>query len=328
MLRIYLNATPVLLFFLGSFAAWNLYPLVAISPVEEMRRTSLGITLVCAGLGGVASLSQTWEWYVWVLLGVMWFFALFFVPLGRALSRHLFAHKRWWGYPVVILGAGRAGRTLLRILRREPGLGLKAVVALDDDPNKHGVLEGVPVVGGLELAPLLARGLSISYALVAMPNVPHKKLLQLVEHYGSAFSHLLIVPDLFGLSSLRVPAKDLGGVVGLEVRQQLLLPGPQLAKRILDVILTIMGGILILPFLVLIAIWIKLDSPGPAFYVQQRLGREGRVLQAVKFRTMYGDGETRLKSLLDGNPALRAEYEVYHKLRNDPRVTRAGRVLR
>jgi lipopolysaccharide/colanic/teichoic acid biosynthesis glycosyltransferase len=80
--------------------------------------------------------------------------------------------------------------------------------------------------------------------------------------------------------------------------------------------------------LAVIGILIKLDSKGSIFYVQERLGKDGRRFRAVKFRTMHGDGERRLKEVLDNDPRLAEEYSVYHKLKKDPRVTRIGRILR
>lgn len=194
--------------------------------------------------------------------------------------------------------------------------------------GKFAEVEGVPVVGDLSLAPILAQRLKIPYAVLAMPGVDGPKLLQIVERVGGKFSHLLVIPDLFGFATLGVPAKNLGGILGVEVRQQLLLPGPRLAKRVMDATLTSIGVLFVLPFLVLIALLIKLDSKGPIFYSQNRLGKDGEFFRAYKFRTMHGDGEARLKAILDADPQLRAEYEIYHKLRKDPRVTRIGRVLR
>ena len=194
--------------------------------------------------------------------------------------------------------------------------------------GKFAEVEGVPVVGDLSLAPVLATRLKIPYAVLAMPGVDGPKLLQIVERVGGKFSHLLVIPDLFGFATLGVPAKNLGGILGVEVRQQLLLPGPRLAKRVMDSTLTSLGVLFVLPFLALIALLIKLDSKGPIFYSQNRLGKDGEFFKAYKFRTMHGDGESRLKAILDADPQLRAEYEIYHKLRKDPRVTRIGRVLR
>jgi len=194
--------------------------------------------------------------------------------------------------------------------------------------GKFAEVDGVPLVGDLSLAPVLAARLKIPYAVLAMPGVDSEKLLQIVERIGGKFTHLLIIPDLFGFATMGVPAKSLGGILGVEVRQQLLLPGPRLAKRIMDIALTAFGTMFVLPFLLLIAALIKLDSKGPVFYTQKRLGKDGTYFSAYKFRTMHGDGEARLKAILDADPALRAEYDIYHKLRKDPRVTRIGRFLR
>ena len=194
--------------------------------------------------------------------------------------------------------------------------------------GKFAEVEGVPVIGDLTLAPVLAQRLKIPYAVVAMPGVDSQKLVQIVERIGGKFSHLLIIPDLFGFATMGVPAKSLGGILGVEVRQQLLLPGPRLAKRVMDSALTGIGVLFVLPFLLIIAALIKIDSRGPIFYTQKRLGKDGEHFKAYKFRTMHGDGEERLKAILDADPQLRAEYEIYHKLKKDPRVTRIGRVLR
>jgi len=93
-------------------------------------------------------------------------------------------------------------------------------------------------------------------------------------------------------------------------------------------VLTSIGGVLVLPFVALVSILIRLDSAGPIFYRQKRLGQDGVRFVAFKFRTMYGDGEQRLQEVLARDPGLRAEYEEFHKLSVDPRVTRIGKVLR
>ena len=161
-----------------------------------------------------------------------------------------------------------------------------------------------------------------------MTGVSSRKLLPLPARVGGLFSHILVIPDLFGFASLGVPAKDIGGVLGIEVRQELLLPWPRFMKRLMDVTLTVVGALAISPILIELAILIKLDSPGPIVYWQERLGRDGTRFRAAKFRSMYGDGEQRLKAVLDADPKLKAEYEEFHKLSSDPRVTRVGRVLR
>jgi Undecaprenyl-phosphate galactose phosphotransferase WbaP len=96
----------------------------------------------------------------------------------------------------------------------------------------------------------------------------------------------------------------------------------------MDIALTLVGGILILPLLVFIAVLIKADSKGSPFYTQRRLGQDGVRFRALKFRTMHRDADRRLTELLDSSSELRAEFDQFHKLSRDPRITRVGRFLR
>jgi Undecaprenyl-phosphate galactose phosphotransferase WbaP len=96
----------------------------------------------------------------------------------------------------------------------------------------------------------------------------------------------------------------------------------------MDLVLTAIGGLFLLPIVLLLGLAIRLDSPGPALFFQNRLGKDGKPFRAAKFRTMHVDAEQRLEAVLKSDGALRAEYEQFHKLTNDPRVTRIGRVLR
>lgn len=414
-----------------AFTGLELYSPMAKSTPDEIRDIVFSTSLVHLGASLLSTLGDLpiVKWGVFVR-SVWWMATMFLVPVIRAIVRGRLSVQSWWGIPVCVLGAAKTGRLIVRTLKAQPRSGLKPVMLLDDDKEKHGTLrasftnevmdvysvnvsaahfmsesqrkeladdifggagdelsgpissdhipvvppaafssrldlggsdfelpgpdshaikpksipptkeasqfprgrfaevDGVPIVGDLTLAPILAQRLKIPYAVVAMPGVDGPKLLQIIERIGGKFSHLLIIPDLFGFATLGVPAKNLGGILGVEVRQQLLLPGPRLAKRVMDVALTASGILFVLPFLLLIAFLIKIDSKGPIFYTQKRLGKDGEHFRAYKFRTMYGDGEERLKAILDADPALRAEYEIYHKLRRDPRVTRIGRILR
>jgi Undecaprenyl-phosphate galactose phosphotransferase WbaP len=291
------------------------------------------------------------------------------VPLLRAALRDRFSRRRWWGQPVVVLGAGRVGRAVVATLQRRPQLGLKPVAVLDDDPLKHGTLratwgdddieveavpestgeppkstpdspstrsvwanfsqiEEVPVLGSLELAPVLSQRLKIRFAVVAMPEADASALLSIIERYAESFQSVLAIPDLFDLAYFGAATRDLGGVLGIEVRRQLLLTGPRLAKRAMDITITGLALVLVSPILFLVALLIKLDSRGGIFYHNKRLGQDGVRFPALKFRTMHGDGEQRLAEVLERDPKLRAEYEEFHKLTVDPRVTRVGRFLR
>jgi Undecaprenyl-phosphate galactose phosphotransferase WbaP len=319
---------PMLGLFIVSYAIVGLYPGIAISPVDELRWLSLSTTLIYMVVGSAIFLSRSDEVYSRLIFLIAWAASLLVVPIARGLARTLFARCAWWGCPILILGAGKTGEMVLRTLLRHPGLGLKPVMILDDNPQTHGELYGIPVRGGIEQAPKVAEATGIHWALVAMPGVGPQRLVEILESYGHTFAHLLVIPDLFGLASLWVAPQDLGGILALNVRQQLLLPLPRLTKAWIDLSLALLIGGLCLPILLCLALLIKLDSRGPIFYSQTRIGQGGRAFQAIKFRTMAVNADQLLAHYLQNQPELRRLWQQDHKLKKDPRLTRVGRWLR
>jgi lipopolysaccharide/colanic/teichoic acid biosynthesis glycosyltransferase len=357
---------PVCVF---AFAAVHLYGIPPPSPPEELRRTTLTTTfvygafwLVTALMSGSFATMSHWAWGIGLLLSILG------VPMLRGITRTVFGGRPWWGYPVVVIGAGKVGRAVVGTLKLRPELGLRPVAILDDNPSRHGTLraqwgeddvevegvdngppssstevmtssrrttwekfseiEGVPILGGMELAPILGQRLGIEIAVLADPELHSTRVLQIIEAYADGYTNVLVIPDLFDLAQFGAPTKNLGGMMGIEVRRQLLLAGPRFAKRLMDITLTTVGGLLISPLVLLITLAVRLDSAGSPFYRQKRLGQDGVRFDALKFRTMYGDGERRLQEVLSRDPKLRAEYEEFHKLSDDPRVTQVGKLLR
>jgi Undecaprenyl-phosphate galactose phosphotransferase WbaP len=319
---------PIFLVFLLAYAAAGLYPAVGLSPVEELRRICLSTTFTYLVLGAGLFLTRASETYSRGVFLITWLLSLLLVLLGRFLVRQVFARYPWWGYQVLILGGGRTGELVIQTLKNQPNFGLKPVAILDDERTRGSVIGGVPVLGPLAFAPRLARKHDIHYAIVAMPGVERQQLLKIVERYGRTFPHLMMIPDLFGVASLWVSSKDLGGILGLEIRQQLLLPGPRLIKALLDISLTLAVGVVLLPAIALIAVLVRLDSPGPIFYGQPRLGQNSAPFVAWKFRSMVSNADQVLERYFEANPDLRSQWERDHKLRYDPRITRIGRFLR
>ncbi len=326
--QIYIALLPFLGLFVAAFAAFGLYQGSGLNPVEELRLSTLGITLVYSLLGAASFFLRAAELYSRLAFIIALLLSLFFVPLARAITRSFLARAAWWGVPVVILGAGETGRVIAQSLQKQPGLGLKLVAFLDDDPNRHGELEHVPVIGGLELAPILAERYGVRHALLAMPGAKRERLLEIIEEYGSFFPRLYLVPDLLGVASLWASAKDYGGLLALEVRQNLLQPFSKRIKRTMDLFLVLLTLPLLLPLTILIAIAISLESKGAVFFIQERIGRGGKPFRAYKFRSMVSNAESVLKTALEQNAALREEWAKDQKLRRDPRVTKVGWFLR
>ena len=324
----YLGLWPFLFVFILGYAVSGLYSGLGIGAPEELRRSTMCSTILFFFLAATTvSLRGASRYFTWTLfLALLCSVAL--VPLVRECVRQVFAHSSWWGFPAVIFGAGDAGKNVVMALLQDPGLGLKPVAILDDDANGQQHIHGVPVLGPAGLAPLLLQGQRPAYAVFAMPDVPQKQLMSTIERYGTKFSHVLVIPDLHGFSSLWVDSKSVGGMVGLELRQQVLLSDYGVVKRCLDLFITVLGCLLTAPILLLVAIWIKLDSRGPLFYGQTRIGQNGVPFKAWKFRSMVMNADTKLAAYLAEHPELRDEWERDHKLRNDPRVTTAGKLLR
>jgi Undecaprenyl-phosphate galactose phosphotransferase WbaP len=324
----YLSLWPVVGLSVLAYAAKGLYSGVALNPANELRKMALSTNLVYLTAGSIIFLFQVSQSYSRGFFVLAWVFSLVLVPLGRTLVRHWLSRYSWWGHPVVILGAGEVGQRILHLLLTHPEYGLKPVAVVDDTLPPQDTIQGVPVAKGLHLSPKIAEKLNGAYGILAMPELPRHELLAIVECYAHSFHHLLVVPDLIGFSSLWVEAKDVGGILGLEVRQQLLNPQSQLLKRLVDLIGASLAILLLSPVLVGVAIAVKCSSPGPLFFNQERLGLKGSLFKAFKFRSMYLDAEERLQEILSTDPVARQEYTLFHKLRHDPRVTPVGRIIR
>jgi lipopolysaccharide/colanic/teichoic acid biosynthesis glycosyltransferase len=165
-------------------------------------------------------------------------------------------------------------------------------------------------------------------AIVALPELPRSELIPLLEGPLQMYRTILLIPDLQDAPSLWVKPCDFQGILGLEIRRNLLDPVAIFLKSFTEyalVVLTLpLWGPLCLFFMLLI--WLQ-DFHSP-IYAQERVGRNNRTFNTYKLRTMVPDAERVLARRLDQDPALKAEWEKHYKLRKDPRVTLAGRFLR
>jgi Undecaprenyl-phosphate galactose phosphotransferase WbaP len=324
---IYFRLWPVLGLFLLGFAALRLYS-APVSPPEELRHTFLVVSVVYLALGTVTFMLRGAETYSRSVFLAAWFLSILMVLGQRALVRAALAQFSWWGRGVVILGAGRTGRRLIKLLRRRPGMGLKPVAIFDDRPHRRAQFAGVPILGPLALAPALGRAHGRLLAVAALSDMHGSVVPAQLLREQQTFRSVILIPDLGGISSLGVATQDLGGMLGLEIHQRLLDPGRLALKRALDLVLILLASPLLLPLFAVLALLIKLDSKGHVFFGQRRIGRGGREFTAWKFRTMVHRADEALPACLGRHPDLRGEWERCHKLACDPRMTRIGRYLR
>jgi Undecaprenyl-phosphate galactose phosphotransferase WbaP len=327
----YLRFAPALALFIISFALMGLYPGIALNPVEEMRRVLYAISACHLVILAITYMFKSAETYSRAVFVIAWFTTVFLVIVSRNSLRMVLAQKPWWGVPAVILGAGETGKLVLKTLQKRPSSGLKAAAILDEslelEPPEDESADAC-FAGSLDWAPILAKNYRLSYAIVAMPELPSRQLSCMLSKYGRDFRHLLIIPDLIGMTTLGICTRDLGGLVGLEISHKLVHRLPQTGKRILDITVAGLCGLLALPLFVVICILTRLSGPGPIFYGQRRIGRFHRTFTAWKFRSMVSNADAVLADYLARYPELEEQWRRDHKLRNDPRITRIGRFLR
>jgi Undecaprenyl-phosphate galactose phosphotransferase WbaP len=307
----------------------GLYPGYGLTPAQELRKhvTAAAYAALILAAGTVLfarDLGLPREILIGTILG-----SFILLPMGRGLSKRLLSRLGLWGKQVIVLGAGEIGNRVVKTLVNTPLQGLHPVAVFDDDWRKHqGVVSGVPVLGNLSEAENVAREMGISHAIVAIPSLPPEQLAEFISRQSRHFNVMQFVPDLVSLPSEVVYSSNLTGMLALEVHNQLAIPLNRVVKRTLDLIAVTLGGILISPLLLFIAIAVYLDSPGPIFFGHKRLGRDGKFFKAWKFRTMIPNAQEKLEEYLRQNPELETEWRETQKLQNDPRITRIGKFLR
>jgi Undecaprenyl-phosphate galactose phosphotransferase WbaP len=327
--RNYLHLYPVPLFFLLTYAVDGLYSLSP-NAVDELRRFTLATSLNFLVLAALTFWSRSAILYSRASFIIAWIFILALLPTGRALVRTFFTHRGIWGEPVVIFGFGPSGYQLTRFLVNSPKLGLVPFLAVQDEKPLRNDKVLVPVVSASQLnaqrEPDYLQG--IHTAILIPSEIPKELLEMVVDRRVFHFSRLILISDNIKSGSVWVQPYDIGGILGLEVRQNLASKPQQITKRLMDVIIVIVSSPILLPVFACISLLIKLDSPGNILYSHTRIGQDRKKFNALKFRTMVSDSDQVLQDYLENNPEMKEEWQKNHKLKQDPRITRVGRILR
>jgi Undecaprenyl-phosphate galactose phosphotransferase WbaP len=303
----------------------GLYPGYLLGPVERLRRRTLSTLAVFGGLVAWDNIVERGVLSRGVLLATFGF-ALILPPLAESLARAALVRAKRWGLPVLMLGAGETGRAVARTLAREPQLGLIPIAFLDNLPASwHTEVEGVPVAGPLALASDFEH--RAEAVIVALRDLGRDDFNALVQELN--FPRVIVIPDLAGIASLWITARDLGGCLGLEIKKNLLIRRNTALKRFMDQVIALPLFLCGLPLMALAALWIKIVSPGPAFYRQMREGFDGRRIPVWKLRTMHLESDRLLEEWLQTHPEDREHWSRYFKLRRDPRILPViGKLLR
>jgi exopolysaccharide biosynthesis polyprenyl glycosylphosphotransferase len=244
-----------------------------------------------------------WQGVVFVWLVVLWRYGFSAIALPLRLQRK-----------VLIIGAGGAGQEIQKIIKLQPNCGLMVAGFLDDNQQKVGTcVNGAPVLGDTRQLDEIIDQQKVGMVVVAITHEKASTLLNDLIRLSFKGVEVIDMPSLFEFLAGKIPAEHISNV-------WLLIHGLNRSKvyyrhlkRIGDLLLAALGLALTGPLWLLIAAVIEMDSGGPVFFRQERLGKDGKPFQIIKFRTMIKDAES-------NGPQFACQ--------GDQRITRVGRILR
>ncbi len=263
-----------------------------------------------------------------VLFGVL---ALLAIYAGRYILLKFLKVTHTLMKPVIVIGAGKTAEQVLRSFEHDLGYRYKVVGILDDSPVSETLPQRFPLMGTLEDAAEVVRDSAVNTVIVTAPGLEKEKLQSLLEDIQPYVRDIIFVPDLIGVPLYNVEAQTLFNeqIMMLTLRNNLARRRNRLFKRIFDIVVGGLVCIPIIPIIFVIALCIKLDSKGSAFFNAERIGKKGTIFTCYKFRSMYLDSQKILGEYLAENPVAKEEWDTYAKLRDyDPRVTKVGKWIR
>jgi exopolysaccharide biosynthesis polyprenyl glycosylphosphotransferase len=227
-----------------------------------------------------------------------WLLTIALVMAGRILHRSLQARARqvgWGRDRVLLVGTGDVAQMILQKIQWSPWLAYEVVGLVTKNGNGGHTPEtilGVPVLGTADDLPRLIDEHSVNEVIVALPEASHQETLGIIALCDRSTISVKVFPDVFQFIAGQVTIDDLGGLPLLAVRDVALRGWKLSLKRAVDVAGSAALLVLMSPLMLLVAILIKLDSPGPVFYVQERMGLDARPFLMLKFRSMRRDAES------------------------------------
>jgi len=308
------------------FAAYGLYDRRELdAPSEEMRRLFHGISvslvaIVLVTFFGKFALSRGW-------IASLALFTTLTVAVGRFAVRKLAGRLSARGYlcsPALVIGTNEEARTIARSLHRNRRLGYRAVGFVSVGPAPSNTVDGLPVVGTVEDIAVVARQTGVAAVVIAGTAVRADVLLQIDAALQSVDVEIRLTPGLPHVSPSRITIRPLDGLALLSLDRRELGIRQAALKRMFDVVVGTVVFVIAVPVMAVVAFLVRVTSRGPALFRQERVGKGGKPFVMYKFRSMVNGAEELHEQLVRESGAD----TVLFKLREDPRVTPVGRVLR
>lgn len=323
-------AVPLALLTLVQFAAQGLYRMPRGAGLLDHSGIILGaVTTSIAVLIVVVFIYRPF-YYSRLIFALAWFTISLLLIATRAVVINV---QRWrWTRGVgreriLVVGGTGLGRNVMESIVAHPFLGYELAGYLDDrdpPPGSERPQQHFRHLGRIHELDRVLHGASVDQVIIALPFWEHHRLPELAAACRAAGVEFRVAPDLYELSFDRVDVGDLMGIPLIGLKELRLRGWNLVTKRAIDLVVVALALPLVAPLSLVLALAIRRDSPGPAIFRQERVGKNGRLFTCYKFRTMVVDAEQRKAEL----QALNEADGPLFKMRDDPRTTNLGRWLR
>jgi exopolysaccharide biosynthesis polyprenyl glycosylphosphotransferase len=290
---------------------------------QEIQNLSSASVIGAAAQAGVLYLSYRDVSRVLFLIYVSLSFLLFL--FYRVIIRQVIQKGNLDAFKnrVIIAGAGPVGKDIYHQILCMPGNNTSYMKFLDDDESKRTESPDL-IVGKLDEIREICLHEKITDFIIALPPRAYNRINDLVAKLIDVPVQIWLIPDYFHLAMSRIEIDDISGIPMVNLRASALSDSQRFVKRIFDIVVTLLAMIPAIPIMVVVAINILLDDGQPIFFKQIRVGENGKTFTIYKFRTMVKNAESMAESVMK----LDENGNIIHKSKDDPRVTKVGRILR
>jgi len=228
------------------------------------------------------------------LVFLTWAFSLVTIPFGRWLHSRVLRmlQRRGVGAErVLIVGTGEVGRMILQKIQQTPSLGYQVVGFVEQNGSDVSQIMGLPVLGNIDDLPDIIESHAVDEVVIGLPEATHQELVGIVSQCERERVNIRVFPDVFQIMASEVTISDLAGLPLLTVRDVALRGWKLTLKRGVDLALSGLALLFLSPLMLLTALSIKMESRGPVFFVQERMGLDAKPFKMIKFRSMRQDAE-------------------------------------
>lgn len=263
-----------------------------------------------------------------LLIVLVWFYSSILIVVFRYFLKTYIYKLKLFSENAVIIGNSDVIKNVYASFQQEKYLGLN-IVGIVEYEKTDSCNENYKILGEINNILQIINKYDITTAIILLQE-ENKKIYNEINRLQLYLKRIMFISDRKGLAfsnmeTMQIFEKDLNY---LQVNNNLKSLFNAFIKRVVDILLSILMLPFILAVILVISIFIKLDSKGPVFYSQKRVGRYGKTIKILKFRSMYKNADVRLKEILAKDEEARKEWERSYKLKNDPRITRVGNFLR